>query len=390
MTTKPDGEVGRRFDRGPTRSIPPDAAADEVVPGTALCLSGGGFRATLFHVGGLWRLNQLGALPTLDRVTAVSGGAIAAGALAAAWHALDFDDGGRATAFGARFVDPLRRLASSTLDVRAAVLGVLLPGGANARLATQYRRRLLGDRMLADLPERPELVITATDLQSGGMWLFSRRYMSDFRVGRVDDPELSLALAVAASSAFPPFLSPALLRVSPGRYTPGSGGDLAKPPYTTRPALTDGGVYDNLGLEAAFKRYRTILVSDAGAQIVDMPRAPRTWGLAMLRVTHVIDNQVRELRKQRLIESYEQGDRDGAFWGIRSDLANFPASDTLPAPRARTERLASIRTRLARIEEGDQKRLINWGYAAADASLRSHAFPDAAPPTHFPYPDAAI
>ncbi|HVI18912.1 MAG TPA: hypothetical protein VM712_11075, partial [Gaiellales bacterium] len=68
----------------------------------------------------------------------------------------------------------------------------------------------------------------------------------------------------------------------------------------------------------------------------------------------------------------------------------FPASDTLPAPRARTERLASIRTRLARIEEGDQKQLINWGYAAADASLRSHVFPDAAPPTRFPYPDAAI
>ena len=30
--------------------------------GIALALSGGGFRAVLFHVGVLWRLNQLGVL----------------------------------------------------------------------------------------------------------------------------------------------------------------------------------------------------------------------------------------------------------------------------------------------------------------------------------------
>jgi NTE family protein len=344
----------------------------------------------LFHLGGLWRLNELGALPTLDRITAVSGGAIAAGALAAAWPELDFDAAGRAPAFEPRVVDPLRALASTTLDVRAVLLGLLLRGGANGRLAAQYRRRVLGPRMLAELPERPEFIFTATDLQSGGMWLFSRRYMSDFRVGRVDDPDLPLAVVVAASSAFPPFLSPALLRLSASRYTPGSGLDLGKPPYTTRPALTDGGVYDNLGLEAAFKRYRTILVSDAGAQIVDMPRPPRTWGLAMLRVTHVIDNQVRELRKQRLLESYERDEREGAFWGIRSDLGNFPLADGLPAPRARTERLASIRTRLARIDATDQERLINWGYATADAALRAHVRREAPPPEGFPYPEAAI
>ena len=59
--------------------------------------------------------------------------------------------------------------------------------------------------------------------------------------------------------------------------------------------LADGGVYDNLGLEAAFKLYRTILVSDAGAHISDVPRAARTWGMAMLRVTHVIGGARRRL-----------------------------------------------------------------------------------------------
>ena len=45
----------------------------------ALCLSGGGYRAMLFHVGALWRLNELGLLPRLDRVSSVSGGSITAG-----------------------------------------------------------------------------------------------------------------------------------------------------------------------------------------------------------------------------------------------------------------------------------------------------------------------
>ena len=42
--------------------------------GLALCLSGGGYRAMLFHLGTLWRLNELGYLPKLDRISSVSGG----------------------------------------------------------------------------------------------------------------------------------------------------------------------------------------------------------------------------------------------------------------------------------------------------------------------------
>src|SRR5437867_2725601 len=56
--------------------------------GIALCLSGGGYRAMLFHVGALWRLNDLGYLPKLNRVSSVSGGSITAGVLAMNWTAL--------------------------------------------------------------------------------------------------------------------------------------------------------------------------------------------------------------------------------------------------------------------------------------------------------------
>src|SRR2546428_8013244 len=48
---------------------------------TGLAMSGGGFRATLFHLGTLWRLNELAYLPTVDRISSVSGGSITSGVL---------------------------------------------------------------------------------------------------------------------------------------------------------------------------------------------------------------------------------------------------------------------------------------------------------------------
>ncbi len=64
-------------------------AGDPYVPspreqrkGIALCLSGGGFRAELFHLGALRRLNELGVLSRLDTISCVSGGSIFAAFMA--------------------------------------------------------------------------------------------------------------------------------------------------------------------------------------------------------------------------------------------------------------------------------------------------------------------
>ena len=63
-------------------------STDDPVDGVGLCLSGGGYRAMLFHVGVVWRLHDAGWLERLDRVSSVSGGSITAGALALAWPRL--------------------------------------------------------------------------------------------------------------------------------------------------------------------------------------------------------------------------------------------------------------------------------------------------------------
>src|SRR3954468_17302676 len=84
--------------------------------GVALCLSGGGYRAMLFHVGALWRLNEVGLLRKLARISSVSGGSITAGVLGLHWNQLAFDASDVATKFDECLVRPIRGLASVTVD----------------------------------------------------------------------------------------------------------------------------------------------------------------------------------------------------------------------------------------------------------------------------------
>lgn len=78
----------------PVEAIVTDDPNRKSQNGTALCLSGGGYRAMLFHVGAIWRLNELGYLPRLERVSSVSGGSITAALLGLAWARLEFDSSG--------------------------------------------------------------------------------------------------------------------------------------------------------------------------------------------------------------------------------------------------------------------------------------------------------
>ena len=81
----------------PVDRIETDRPDEKPSPGVGLCLSGGGYRAMLFHVGTIWRLNEAGLLPKLDRISSVSGGSITAGVLALGWPHLSFDGKGIAS-----------------------------------------------------------------------------------------------------------------------------------------------------------------------------------------------------------------------------------------------------------------------------------------------------
>jgi NTE family protein len=374
----------------PVHEIPADADS-KVEDGIALCLSGGGYRAMVFHVGVLWRLNETKLLSKIDRFSTVSGGSITAGVLAKRWSDLNFVDG-VARNFVDAFVEPVRRMAGTDVDVGAVVLGSLLPGTVSERVARAYRKRLFGDATLQDLPDTPRFIFNATNLESGVLFRFSKPYLADYRVGRIPNPDIDLAVAVAASSAFPPVLSPCTLNLKDYDWTTEDGNDLTAPDYRNEIKLSDGGVYDNLGLETAWKRYKTVLVSDAGGHVDDDPDPGSDWLRGTARVLKLIDSQVRCLRKRQVIDSFKAKARDGMYVGIRSDIADFPVR-ALTADHAKTLELADLPTRLDALDNTQQERLINWGYIVCDAGLRSHVLPHElrdVTATTLPYPDQAL
>lgn len=180
-------------------------------------------------------------------------------------------------------------------------------------------------------------------------------------------------------------LAPARFKFADADYRPGSGQDLQYPPYTTRVRLTDGGVYDNLGLETAWKRCQVVLVSDAGSRVRPKANPAGDWILQSLRVEDLIYSQVGNLRKRQLIASYESGERSGTYWGIWSDIGDYDLPSALPCPVEKTTELARTPTRLASLTEERKCRLINWGYAICDAAIRKH-YAVTTPPRGFPYP----
>ncbi|MGY2932033.1 NTE family protein [Bradyrhizobium sp. GM6.1] len=364
--------------------------------GIGLALSGGGYRAMVFHVGALIRLNEVALLRKIKRISSVSGGSITAGALGTSWKDLQFADD-VATNFDV-FVKRMRTMAGTTVDAGAIVGGILFPGSISDRVAKAYDRTLFHGAKLSDLPDdahpgNPRFVINATNVQTAALWRFSRNYMGDYRVGLVEKPDVSLAAAVAASSAFPPILSPSELDIDqPVVKTPGA--DLHRPPFTKTAILSDGGVYDNLGLETISKRYQTLLVSDAGQKIAPEEDPHRDWARHSLRILDTVDNQVRSLRKRHLIESYDRKDHSGTYWGIRTSFADYKlADDPLQCSARNPVPLAEIPTRLEAMPEDQQNRLMNWGYAICDAALRAHLDPalqaklgvSISPPKQFPF-----
>ena len=363
-------------------------------PGIALCLSGGGYRAMLFHVGALWRLNEWGYLRKLERISSVSGGSITAGVLGFKWAKLGFDDNGVGRVFDQEVVQPVRALAGRTIDEGSIVGGIFLSGSISGKVTEAYRTHLFGDATLQALPpDPPRFVINATNVQSGALWRFSRPFMADYRVGMVRNPTVELAVAVAASSAFPPVLSPLRMELEAAHYAPPSGNpseDLHREPFLTDVVLTDGGVYDNLGLETAWKHYQTILVSDGGGKMQAEAEPKGDWARHALRINDIIDNQVRSLRKRQLIGSFNAKVRAGTYWGVRSHVADYGLRDPLPCPPEQTLILANTKTRLKRMEPLLQERLINWGYAICDTAMRRWVDAGLTKPSGFPYPASGI
>lgn len=341
--------------------------------GTALCLSGGGYRATLFHLGALRRLNELGVLSRVDTITSVSGGSLAAAQLAThvarlgAWPepgqpVPDWEDG---------VVKPLHAFTQS--DART---GPVLRGFSGDALAARYAAGPASGK-LADLPQRPGFIFCATDMQFRVQWVFDtgKRVMGDEQAGyRAFDGEWTMARAAAASCCVPGVFAPMRVRARPDELTGGAYDGADRDELVAAIDLSDGGVCDNLGVDPVWPDHGRLLVSDAGPCFKPDPQLGPAWKL--LRFPMTLLEQATEVRKRWLLSRFAAGDLEGAYWAIDDRPAHSDGGEAgtpLYSEGLVRDLVSQIRIDLDAFSEDEAGVLENHGYAMADLAVRSQA-----------------
>jgi NTE family protein len=344
--------------------------------GLALCLSGGGFRAALFHLGAVRRLNELGILSSVSTISSISGGSILAAYLATTlnpWPTPGTVVGDWEERVESRF----RRFAGHNLRTRAIMRRLLpwnwLRSSTGVRALMDCYERKLTQIGLCELPARPEFVLSATDMAFGINWIFERDRVGDRLIGYLMPPpeNWSLARAVAASSCFPPVFNPLPIKQKHDAYERGEASLEHRKNAARDLRLTDGGVYDNLGLEAVWKNHEIVLVSDGGATFD--PEPDKGLFRRLKRYMDIVGNQVNALRKRWLISNFLSGELAGTYWGIGSQVENYELPDRPSYPPALVENvIAEVRTDLDAFSEAEIKVLMNHGYLLADTAIQKH------------------
>jgi len=359
--------------------------------GLALCLSGGGYRAALFHLGAVRRLNELGVLGQVDTITSVSGGSILAAHLATTMGAEWPARRGVFADFEARVAQPFHAFCQRNIRTLPLAIG-LLPwnwGGhaAVGVLEREYFVHLTRTR-LVDLPERPHFVFCATDMAYGVNWTFTRGLVGSYMAGYAPTPgDWTVAHAVAASSCFPPFFNPQPVGLSPDQLALGDDRSPERDQRVRGLRLSDGGLYDNMGLEPVWKSHAVVLVSEGGSTFDAGADRGLLWRLN--RYVEVQGRGGATVRKRWLISSFVNRVMRGTYWGIGTDVVDYDPQAAGYPREITKDHIAEIRTDMDAFTDAERFILENHGYLLAEAAIRRYVRElalDPVPPLTVPHP----
>src|SRR5258708_28218128 len=172
---EPTGQIAEAIEKDKYLPSP-----NKIPNSIGLALSGGGFRATLFHLGAIRRLHELGVLSKLTTISSVSGGSILNGFLAS--RLVNSLSKGISD-FSSEVAVPVRQFCS--LDIRRwPALERLVPGLDNSlQLAHQYEEHLTKGKLLKDIPDTPNHIFCCTDLAYVVNWTFTKKDCGDYQAG---------------------------------------------------------------------------------------------------------------------------------------------------------------------------------------------------------------
>ena len=356
----------------------------------ALALSGGGFRATLFHLGVIRFMYENQLLRQVTHICSVSGGSILAAHLALNWENYLDDKDSRFGETVDHLIDFIRSDVRGTIIRRWLFSWLAWP----LRILPRYRHRLgalLGveyarlfdGKKMSDLQRKgeapvppPRVSILAASLTTGRLCAFDsalRPGSAGFHIVGGPPPiiigELPAAIAVAASSAFPVLFEPVAIDHTRLKC---KVEQFDKTEY-----LTDGGVFENLGLWMLRDLYKKGELPAHCISLVSDAQLPFDWegkarfGLLFARAMRTTDVVMKRITQFE----YEAADRDSkqqaeenkpAFQLIhcKSDEEIAPVSTVTPEQELQ-RKAAMVRTDLDRFSEQEIDALIRHGYTHA-------------------------
>ncbi len=356
---------------------------DNAYPNIALALSGGGFRATLFHLGVVRYLRSTNQLQRVRHIASVSGGSILAAHLATNWSlytgsAEDFNRASEALLkFTARDVRG-RIVRRIPWLMGRRLLPRFLPIPRNTTdLLVRELRRLYKDINLADIntmePSAPRFSFVATNLTYPGITIFENdrvvRYsMSGEECATYEGTSVPVHIAVACSAAYPAFFPPMALSHADLRVTDDYGVQYH----------TDGGVIDNQGLQALLEDEDAtdhIIISDAASSSIDsLPIARFGILTSGLRSMEIMMAQIRRSHYASL-----SGKSNRSISLVDID----PEEEDLERNKRGSVccQLPHVRTDLDEFDAIERQELVHHGFFSAKEALNlSGLFPDLAAP----------
>lgn len=353
-----------------------------------LALSGGGFRASIFHLGVIRRLEELGIMPSVNVISSVSGGSIIAAYYVIQMEELlrerrkEIEAGRDITEIRVELFEEIAReffrAVDHNLRTRAMVfapfyhpiafLKMLRPGYNRSNIIqAEFDRWFYRDNTLDQLPSvvreldgassylaGPKLVLNTTSLLTGQRKVFCREPISGIKdLTKVNTNVLPLSRIVGASAGVPGLFPPTLV-----------SGKL----------LVDGGVSDNQGLEGLWQEAcDTLIISDASGQMELVHRLKSTLVPVLLRTNSIFQFQIRTKLIDELLRWQDQNpsEREFAFVHLFLNLKDRPEVEQR-VPSEYIPGLARIRTDLDQFSFIEREALMYHGYTLIDGQLKKH------------------
>jgi len=343
-----------------------------------LSLSGGGFRATLFHLGVVRLLRDAGLLCKVKHICAISGGSILAGHLIQNWDAYNSDDDAE---FEAAAFEVLRFIQSDLRGriVRRMPYRLIAKDWSRRNYLVKNYRQLFRKVRHQGKFVRPAYELLTTNLTTASLCAFGNEsFVSDLDgdlwTRRTDLPDLPTR--VAMSSAFPAFFPPF-------RMTAKQIGLDEKAFVPSVQSFTDGGVFDNLGIRRFSRIIRDqssreladqihfVILSDAGAKLDWAPEPTsgilktvvRSVDVAMDRVAR-LDLEVAHVKRDPL----NTGDPRFRLVDLGAELST--TEDPHPLHVNVQRLLKSVRTDLDEFTELEIRYLVQHGYCVSRFEMR--------------------